>query len=107
VHSCKVFDAELTIHEAFASAYFNIISVGLDDLMWTGARSLLWEEQGKCDQAHLGGVAVRQAPEPGPTRGDRVSSSTCLYAPRRPFAGRRGEVVHGSHRAGRESWIPH
>jgi hypothetical protein len=89
VHSCKVFDAELTIHEAFVSACFSVISAGLDDLMWTGARTLLWEEQGKCDQAHLGGVAVRQAPKPGPTRGDRGELFDLFVRPSSPL--RRAE----------------
>jgi hypothetical protein len=43
--------------------------------------------RGRCER---GGVAVRRAPEPGPVRGDRVSSPTCfLTHARRPSAGRR------------------
>jgi hypothetical protein len=43
--------------------------------------------RGRCNP---GGVAVRQAPEPGPVRGDRVELyDLILTRPRRPSAGRR------------------
>jgi hypothetical protein len=42
------------------------------------------------DRCNLGGVAVRQAPETGPVRGDRVELyDLFLTRPRHPSAGRR------------------
>jgi hypothetical protein len=43
-----------------------------------------------CVRCSLEGVAVCRAPEPGPVRGDRASSPTCISTlPRRPSVGRR------------------
>jgi hypothetical protein len=74
--SCMVFHSVLLVCEVFVSAGFGNISAGLGGAMRTCRRSPTFG-------AHPGGVAMRRAPEPGPTRGDRDELSGLSV---RPFA---------------------
>jgi hypothetical protein len=75
MHSCKVFRNVLLVCEAFISAGLDDISAGLSNAMRISAFACVW--------ARPEGVAVRRAPEPGPTQGDRVEP---LDLSLRPFA---------------------
>jgi hypothetical protein len=75
-YSCKVFHSMFQVCEVFVSAGLGNISAGLGGAMHTFRHLPAF---GACP----GGVAVRRAPEPGPTQGDRGELSGLSV---RPFA---------------------
>jgi hypothetical protein len=74
--SCKVFSQCFPVCEVLVSVGIDNVSAGLGGAMHTYRHSSAFN-------AYPGGVAVRRAPEPGPSRGNRGELSVLSI---RPFA---------------------
>jgi hypothetical protein len=84
--SCKVLFTELSVCEVLVSAGVSNVSTGLGGALRTYDTSPAFS-------AYPGGAAVHQAPEPGPSRGDRRVLSILFTHPFAiPSAGQRGEA---------------
>jgi hypothetical protein len=96
--SYKVFSQRLLVCEVLVSAGIGSVSASLGGAMRTYRHP-------SALSARPGSVAVRRAPDPGPTQGDRGEISVLSVDPFVVLLQDRGVSVQDSHRVGRESRI--